>query len=109
MAPAEPFSCPVTATDDQAVVAPAGDLDALTAEAFRDAVTGALLLPRATRVEVDLSDLTFIDSTGLREVLDATRLAKAREIDFLLTKARPHVQKTFVLVGLEQHLQLEPG
>lgn len=102
----EHFSCTVEDDGDAVVLRPCGELDADSAATFRDAARSAVLRPRTTGVEVDLGGLEFLDSTGLREFIDASRMAQAREISFRLTGARPRVQRTFVLVGLERHLDL---
>jgi anti-anti-sigma factor len=52
------------------------------------------------KMALDLSELTFIDSTGLRWVLSAKELAESHGYEFLLIPGPRHVQRFFELAGL---------
>jgi len=52
------------------VVSPAGELDLSNGEAFEEAIAGARA-KGATALVLDLTGLTFMDSSGLRILLDA--------------------------------------
>jgi anti-sigma B factor antagonist len=55
--------------DDRAVVAVAGEVDLATATEFRDAVNWAIAC--RDKLEVDLTDTTFMDGSGLRVLTEA--------------------------------------
>ena len=74
---------------------------------FRKAVVAAIASPDVDAVVLDLSALTFVDSSGLREFIDVSRMAVAYDVDLALSQATPQVRRTFVLVGLEQLLRPE--
>ena len=74
---------------------------------FRKAVVAAIASPEVDAVVLDLSTLTFVDSSGLREFIDVSRMAVAYDVDLALSQATPQVRRTFVLVGLEQLLRPE--
>lgn len=74
---------------------------------FRKAVVAAIASPEVNAVVLDLSALTFVDSSGLREFIDVSRMAVAYDVDLALSQATPQVRRTFVLVGLEQLLRPE--
>lgn len=74
---------------------------------FRKAVVAAIASPEVDAVVLDLSALTFVDSSGLREFIDVSRMAVAYDVDLALSQATPQVRRTFVLVGLEQLLRPE--
>ena len=74
---------------------------------FRKAVVAAIASPEVDAVVLDLSVLTFVDSSGLREFIDVSRMAVAYDVDLALSQATPQVRRTFVLVGLEQLLRPE--
>jgi anti-anti-sigma factor len=57
-----------------------------------------------TSFTLDLSGLTFIDSTGVRAVLAARGLCAARDCDFKVVPGPAHVQRLFELSGLIEHL-----
>ena len=67
----------------------------------------AIASPEVDAVVLDLSALTFVDSSGLREFIDVSRMAVAYDVDLALSQATPQVRRTFVLVGLEQLLRPE--
>ena len=67
----EPLSISSERTGDTFHVAPAGELDIATAAALERELASVGATDAATIV-LDLSGLTFIDSTGLRIVLDFT-------------------------------------
>ena len=74
---------------------------------FRKAVVAAIASSDVDAVVLDLSALTFVDSSGLREFIDVSRMAVAYDVDLALSQATPQVRRTFVLVGLEQLLRPE--
>jgi anti-sigma B factor antagonist len=70
--PADPeLSITLAEDGDRAVLYVRGEIDLLTAPEFEQALTAAL--ERHARVLVDLCDVTFMDSTGLRVMLHARR------------------------------------
>src|SRR4051812_2729496 len=74
------------------VVAPTGEIDLATVDELRAAVE----LARATAglVILDLRGVTFIDSAGIRLVVEA-----AREGELLVVRGGPEVTRVFDLVG----------
>jgi anti-anti-sigma factor len=53
---------------------------------------------------LDLSGLTFIDSTGIRAVLAAKGLCAAHECRFVVIPGPAHVQRVFEVSGLSDRL-----
>ena len=53
---------------------------------------------------IDLSGLTFIDSTGIRAVLAARGFCAARGYEFMLNPGPAQVQRVFDVSGLLDHL-----
>jgi anti-anti-sigma factor len=87
-------------------IAVAGEIDLGNADRFAAAVLGA----RADRagVVLDVSALTFIDSTGIRALVT---IAKASHCEVVLLGARSNVAKALRLVGLgvdNPWIRLEP-
>jgi anti-sigma B factor antagonist len=101
----QPFTCSIDGLDPAVCLRPSGDLDASTAATFRQAATAAILRTGVSRVDVDLAALSFVDSSGLREVIDASRLAAAHDVELTLQGATSQVRRTFVMVGLERLLE----
>jgi len=53
---------------------------------------------------IDLSGLTFIDSTGIRAVLAARGFCAARGYEFMMNPGPAQVQRVFDVSGLLDHL-----
>jgi anti-anti-sigma factor len=53
---------------------------------------------------LDLEDLEFIDSAGLRVILAAHARARERGGDLLLTPGPPQVQRLLTIAGVDSHL-----
>lgn len=77
---AVPFALDAHVDHDGAQLVLAGELDAQGAAELRDAV--AAVAAPGRRVTVDLTGLTFIDSTGCTALLDAADAARAAGATF---------------------------
>ena len=58
----------------------------------------------ADEIVIDLSGLTFIDSTGLRLMISADARSRADSNRLVLRRGPASVQRAFQLVGLEDRL-----
>lgn len=59
----------------------------------------------AETLEIDLSELSFIDSSGLKAILAIHEAAAAGEFSYRLIEGPDEVHRTFVLTGLDQVLR----
>jgi anti-sigma B factor antagonist len=85
-----------------------GELDLATAPEL-EGMTEQVCANGAGELVLDLRELAFIDSTGLRAILWASDHCQAHRCEFLLTPGRPAVQRLFELTGLLKRLPfLEP-
>jgi anti-anti-sigma factor len=57
-------------------------------------------------VVLDLQDLQFIDSAGLRVILAAHERAQQQGQGFALTPGSEQVQRLFVIAGVSEHLRV---
>lgn len=76
-----------------------GELDLASAGRLQAAIEG-LRSGETTGVTIDLSEVSFMDSTGLRALLMGHRLCEERGYDFRLIPGPPVVQRLFELAGL---------
>ncbi len=76
-----------------------GELDIASAPAF-EARIAELCADGIGTVVLDLSRLTFMDSTGLQVVLAAAKECAQQGLDFVLTGATSSVQRLFELTGV---------
>jgi anti-anti-sigma factor len=90
--------CPARHERDALVIAPEGELDLESASDLR-AVLDEHLGAGLPRLVLDLRGLTFIDSTGLRAVIEADRSAAARGVDLTVLPGPPQVQRIFEVTG----------
>jgi anti-anti-sigma factor len=96
------FDIEVEHRDGVVVVRPVGELDLATAPQLR-AILQELRRQKAS-VVIDLKDLTFLDSTGLRLLWDADAAAREDGMDLTLTVGRPDVMRVFEVTGLTRRL-----
>ncbi|HET6481631.1 MAG TPA: STAS domain-containing protein [Actinoplanes sp.] len=90
-----------------ATVALRGEVDVLTVDLVRSALAEALATePR--EIVVDLTELVFIDSTGLGALIFGFQRARDAGIRFRLTRASPGVRQILVLSGLLEVVELTP-
>jgi anti-sigma B factor antagonist len=102
-APPAQFAVSDRAEGGRHVIALTGELDIASAPALETKV-GELCGDGAAAIVIDLSQLTFIDSTGLRTLLSVQSACKERACDFSLVPGQESVQRLFVLTGLLEHL-----
>ena len=94
--PAEPFHCDVSREHDAARIRPLGDLDLETAPLL-GAVLDELRAEGFRRLILDLSDLDFIDSSGLRCILEYDAEGRRDGFSLALVPGSPTGQRVFEL------------
>lgn len=77
-----------------------GELDVETVTQLQE-VVGKVKEPT---VEVDLSGVSFVDSTGLKSLLDISNDWRQRGGQMLILRPRPEVAEVMQLVGLDRLL-----
>lgn len=93
--------------DDSVVLHLQGELDMATAADLRHALDRALIVD-ATGLVLDLTDLTFVDSTGISLLLSASRQAKDHDRTFALRHPSRMVRKILRLSGVARQLKVGP-
>jgi anti-anti-sigma factor len=96
-----PFRVVESAADGRRVIAACGELDLATATQLEARLAGNI------DTVLDLSELSFIDSTGLRVLVSTAHRAQAEAWEFTLRNPQPTVLRVIKLVALEQLLGLE--
>ncbi len=90
----EGFSIAIEPRRDEVAVVPAGDLDLATADRLEHEVR-ELRSAGFTHVVVDLRDVAFVDSTGLRTLLTLSNEARRDGFSLTVIPGRPQVQRVF--------------
>ncbi len=88
----------------RAIVTLVGELDMANASLFQDALDGDALAT-STAVVLDLQQLQFIDSTGLRIILAARERCRERGQEFAVTPGSDQVQRLLSVTGVGEHLR----
>jgi anti-sigma B factor antagonist len=87
------------------VVEPRGEIDALTAPRLGRRLLG-LVAEGKTLLVVDLSLVTFMDSTGIGVLLNALRRVTGRDGGLVLVCPTERVLRPFQVTGLASHLSI---
>lgn len=85
---------------DVVVVAFAGEVDVYTASELRDAISKVLAAGHR-RIVCDLTDVGFLDSTGLGVLVGRLKAVRMLEGQMRLVITAPRVLRNFKITGLE--------
>jgi anti-anti-sigma factor len=97
-----PFSVDTRRSADGVVLALAGELDLAGEAALEQALEAARAQGGA--LTVDLTELHFIDSSGLRVLVRLHNAAVTSGFEYRLIAGPPQVHRTFALCGLDRTL-----
>ncbi len=91
-------------------IAPAGELDIATTPALEQAITEATSEP-GTHLVLDLRELTFMDSTGLRTLAQTSARAEQDGFTLAIWRGSRQIERVLEISGLGALLPLEdaPG
>jgi anti-anti-sigma factor len=90
---------------DAVVLALSGKLDATTAKTFEDKILG-VINSGTQRLVVDLSQLEYVSSSGLRVFLLAAKRLQATDGRIILCGLQDHVRQVFDLAGFSSILSI---
>jgi anti-anti-sigma factor len=100
------FSISISDRDGRAVVVIRGELDLATAPELEAAIQGRL--DEGRDVVVDLRELEFMDSTGLRVLVSAHARVEGTEQRFLIVRPLPGapIERILAVAGVEKVLDV---
>ncbi len=93
-------------TDGRHTLLLSGELDMASAPEL-EAIVVRLCELGSKHLTLDLSKVTFIDSTGLQAVIDARNRCALHDQEFRITPGPPSVQRIFEITGLLESLPFE--
>lgn len=96
----EPFELRVRAEGARTVVAPRGEVDIATSPQVLTALADA-----SGDVVLDLRDVTFLDSSGLRVIIQQERRAQEEGHGFGIVPGPAEVQRILEVAGVADRLQ----
>ena len=95
----EPFRCDVEPARESVFVRPVGELDLSTAPVV-DAQLSELVTAGFKRLVLDLRELRFLDSTGLRLLLSWDARTRAEGVDLSVIPGPASVQRVIDVAGV---------
>ena len=102
------FACVLVRAGDSLTARLQGELDLVSADEAETALTRAMTGVR--RLVLDVRDITFIDSTGLRLLLRWDAAARADGFRVEVTPGSTAVERLLELTGLKDHFtSVKPG
>jgi anti-anti-sigma factor len=107
--PPDHFDVRTETRGDTLVVRAFGELDLSVVGRFEEEVRQAVL-GTVMRVLLDLSEVSFIDSTGLRAIVKAQELAAVRGKEFRIWgEISPAIERAFDVTGMAERMPFEGG
>lgn len=97
-----------TATEGVRLVCVSGEVDVSNASELRDA-TDAALSDGASSVSVDISDVSYIDSTGIGVLVGAAHRAIDEGVAFSVANPQRNVARILSLLGMGEELNVRGG
>jgi anti-sigma B factor antagonist len=98
------FSISRSREGDAVVIAPAGEVDLVTVHEVRSALAEAA--SEARRVVIDLREVTFMDSSGLRLLVEAQRQSEQDGYALAVVRGPAALDRLFDVTGLGDRLEL---
>jgi anti-anti-sigma factor len=104
------FTTTLTSAGD-ALISLTGELDLSATAPLEEEVERLAEEDGVRRVVLDLRELEFMDSTGLRMVALAERRLRAANRELVLVRGTDAVQRVFAITRMDEHLTFvdEPG
>jgi anti-sigma B factor antagonist len=104
--PTEQLQIELRRDSDRAVMALRGELDLASAPALAQELEALQAADAPPLVVLDVRDLEFIDSTGLRVILGAHTRAEENGHEFVLTHVQPQLQRLLTITQVGKHLRI---
>ena len=92
---------------DRQVIAVTGEIDLFTAPELKAAIADAIEEGR-TRLVVDLTATSFLDSTALGVLIGAIKRLRGRGGRLTIVNVDDNIAKTFEITGLDQIFTIKP-
>ncbi|HEX4344343.1 MAG TPA: STAS domain-containing protein [Solirubrobacteraceae bacterium] len=99
------FGIEVVSNGEATRIAPAGELDIATTPALEQAIANATAEPGAALV-LDLRELTFMDSTGLRTLAQTNARAEDEGFTLSIWRGSSQIERVLEISGLGALLPL---
>ncbi len=86
------------------VVSVVGEIDAYTAPKIRGGIRTAITDPETTQLRVDLTGVSFLDSSGISALIRCQTEAESHGVALVVANPQPQPLKVLDMVGLTEFL-----
>jgi anti-sigma B factor antagonist len=90
-------------------IRPTGDIDAATVDPLREELLALVEAEHPDRLVIDLTDVTFMDSTGLGVLVRVRNAQLEHGGDVAVVNAIPRVQRVLTITGLDAAFTPDPA
>jgi len=90
--------------DDWRVVTVHGRVNSETADELESALRDAV---EQGKVAVNLADVTYVSSAGLRALIQGARAAEGKSSEFVVCAATPAVKRVFDMSGMQHIIKIQ--
>lgn len=97
----------MTVTNDTCVISLVGEVDFSNSDQITDWLLNAIDRSPHRLIEIDLSELNFLDSSGIRCFILALRHATNHGAELKTTNPQPNVRRVFTATGVAEVLGIE--
>lgn len=98
----------VTDQDNQVTVYVSGEIDIYTAPDLKNKLV-PLTKEKGKIVSVDLTDVNYMDSTGIGVFISALKSTKEHESDLQLVNLQDRILRLFEITGLTEIMDIQPA
>ena len=91
----------------QTTLSLAGELDPATAPTLEARISELAADPAVSSVIVDLSQITFLDSSGIRVLVSANEALRSRSSELVLRRPGPNIRRILEVTGLTDIVAVE--
>ena len=91
--------------ENRTVITVSGEVDIATSPAL-DAAIATAIGEETKQIIIDLTDVSFMDSSGLGVIVRGLKRAREAEIDLDLVISNDRVLKVFAITGLDQVIKI---
>jgi anti-sigma B factor antagonist len=91
------------------VVHPAGEVDLAVAPELRETILEAMTQDHARRLAIDLSQVTFFDSSGISVLIMALKLMRERDGHLVLVGVSERERLILEITGLSKLIDIRPA
>jgi anti-anti-sigma factor len=98
------FDYTILRDGDTITVAPEGDISLETIPVLREVLRNVVESQQSGRIDVDMTAVNFLDSSGIGVLVAAKRAAATRGVDLMLTEPGPMIRMVLQISNLEEIL-----